>query len=95
LLKGSDFTRALEHARRQFELYKKLSEINPTCKGQLKSVKISLASISFVRESKYEGIIIERINSQDLFESVRVEDMPEMINDRRSTDRREADRRIK
>jgi len=55
----------------------------------------SLASISFVRESKYEGIIIERINSQDLFESVRVEDMPEMINDRRSTDRREADRRIK
>jgi len=94
LLKASDFTRALEHARRQLELYKKLSEINQTCKGQLKSVRISLTSMSFVRESRCEGLIIERVNNQYLSESLGGEDLPEMLNDRRSTDRRGTDRRI-
>ena len=93
MLKGSDFTRALEHARRQIELFRKLSETNPVYKGQLKSVRISLASMAFVREAQYEGLVIERINNQELFESVRVEGMPEMLGDRRTLERREDDRR--
>ena len=94
MLKGADFSRALEHARRQIELFKKLSETNPVYKGQLKSVRISLASMAFVRESQNEGLVIERINNQDLFESVRVESLPEMTGDRRAQERRDEDRRM-
>jgi len=71
-----------------------LSATNPTYKGQLKSTRISLASMSLVRESELEGMVLDRINNEDLFESVRVEGMPEMVNDRRTMDRREDDRRM-
>ena len=94
MLKGADFSRALEHARRQIELFRKLSETNPVYKGQLKSARISLASMAFVRESQNEGLVIDRINNQDLFESVRVEGPPEMLGERRAQERRDEDRRM-
>jgi len=93
MVKGADFTRALEHARRQIALFKQLSATNATYKGQLKSGRILLAAMSLVREFQLEGLVIERVNNEDLFESVRVEAAPEPISERRAMDRREEDRR--
>jgi hypothetical protein len=93
MVRGGDFTRALEHARRQIELFKTLSATNPSYKGRLKSNRILLAAMSLVRESQLEGLIIERVNNEDLFESVRSEGIPELIEERRTMDRREDDRR--
>ena len=74
-------------------MFKRLSATNPTYRGQLKSTRILLAAMNIVRESRLEGLIIDQINNEDMFESVRVDGMPGVINERRALDRREEDRR--
>ena len=96
MIRGADFARALEHARRQIELFKRLSATNPAYKGQLKSTRILLAAMSIIRESNLQDLIIEQVNKEeleDLFESVRTDGMPEGVNERRANDRRASDRR--